>query len=412
MNKGKVYFFVNDIYYRYDIAKRKVDSGYPKNTRRAWTGISFPSVDAVLNYNNGKAYFFHGNQYIRYDVKNKKADGGYPKLTAQAWSGVNFPKIDAVLNYNNGKVYFFHGSQYIRYDVKNKKADSGYPKNTRQVWKGVPFSRLDAVLNYNQGKVYFFKGTEYVRFDIFARKVDPGYPKNIAKAWTGLVPNIGAAINYNDPRSWSRTSFQPHCHGFKFVNSFSVNNPVSDGKLHFGFCGGMSLAAKRRHKNNRSIPSTTSPPSGGALYSELWDAQLDTILPQRWLKFYEWQCKPDKPGMTKPHTIGYSTKREFSKLRSRIRANKPIILGLVRQKGSTASWSKNHQVLAIGYAYHSANKVMRVYVYDPNFPRETSWLDIDYHYKDNKITIKQRGYGGSKYKTVNSNRGFFLIDVN
>ena len=59
--------------------------------------------------------------------------------------------------------------------------------------------------------------------------------------------------------------------------------------------------------------------------------------------------------------------REWPRIRSEIDAGRPCVVGLVRVAGSSP-WllSRNHQVLAWGYAADDAVVVLRVY--DPNHP--------------------------------------------
>jgi Hemopexin/Astacin (Peptidase family M12A) len=94
---GKAYFFKGPQYMRYDIATDRVDSGYPRAIQGSWNGFpaSFAAgVNAAVVWNNGKAYFFKGSEYIRYDIATDKMDAGYPKPIKGAWTGLFEKDID------------------------------------------------------------------------------------------------------------------------------------------------------------------------------------------------------------------------------------------------------------------------------------------------------------------------------
>jgi hypothetical protein len=58
-------------------------------SRRKLAGLTFDTVDAVINWANGKVFFFKGDLYTRYDIKADKADPGYPRrIDAKNWPGL------------------------------------------------------------------------------------------------------------------------------------------------------------------------------------------------------------------------------------------------------------------------------------------------------------------------------------
>lgn len=187
-NNGKLYFFKDNQYLRYDLKKQAVDNGYPLTiTDATWPGLSFQNVDAALDFGNGKFYFFSGNQYTRYDVLNDRADSGYPQtINARNWPGLTFDSIDAAVNTYNGKAYLFKGTQYSRLDTTTGTIDPGYPKPiSDSTWPGLTYSTIDDVM-YIKGILYFFSGDSFTAYDFKKDQALSGYPKSIQAEWKGV----------------------------------------------------------------------------------------------------------------------------------------------------------------------------------------------------------------------------------
>jgi hypothetical protein len=200
---GKAFFFRGDQYVRYDWGADNADTGYPRMTEDSWQGwpAGFASIDAAVVGEGpfkGKAYFFKGGQYFRFDLAQKRVEPGYPKMIAGRWDGwpMDFTRgIDAAVNGAGpfkGKAYFFKGGRYIRYDWESDRTDPGYPKNIGDGWPGWPsaFSEgIDAAMSGSgsfAGKAYFFRDNQYIRYDWEKDKTDRGYPKRIEGNWYGL----------------------------------------------------------------------------------------------------------------------------------------------------------------------------------------------------------------------------------
>lgn len=216
--------------------------------------------------------------------------------------------------------------------------------------------------------------------------------KNAAGKWVKLAKSgvhsdhrlrndlrINLSVDFENPIT-KNTAFDPQKHGFHFVNSFTVAADllgVDLGSWKMGFCGGMCAAALNRFNKNIPIPpDTNTPAQGTALYNELRDRQIDTLLhPNNILDdIYVWQSAPDEGSFFAPHSIRWRTKNQWPELQNNLEANKPTILLLIRQSGYLANPTKNHQVLAIGYKYHPTFKDLWIYVYDPNKPDTTQTL--------------------------------------
>jgi hypothetical protein len=176
---GKVYFFKNSEYLRYNIKSDVADAGYFRPIAGSWPGLWDSNIDAAVNWGNGKVYFFKGNEYTRYDINLDKVDEGYPRAIVGNWPGLWDSDIDSAVNWYDGRVYFFRGSEYIRYNMNLNRVDIGYPRPIAGNWPGLWDSDIDAIVNWGNGKVYFFKGSEYIRYDVNSDKSDEGYPKLI-----------------------------------------------------------------------------------------------------------------------------------------------------------------------------------------------------------------------------------------
>lgn len=123
--------------------------------------------------------FFRGNQYIWLDCfpPQQVPRDTVPTSIRDGWPGVTFDSIDTVLNAGPESIYFFSGDQYIRFNWTKNRADEGYPKNIREHWAGVTFDRIDAALFWRNSKAYFFRGDRYIVYDMTTYRADPGYPK-------------------------------------------------------------------------------------------------------------------------------------------------------------------------------------------------------------------------------------------
>ena len=147
------------------------------------------------------------------------------------------------------------------------------------------------------------------------------------------------------------------------VTSATIKLLQKFSTFNWALCGGLSLTALEDYRAGRK-PQDFSP----TVKERLVRNQLRTLAPTIWLKFIEWQAKPTQPHTMSPHTIGSSTKGEWPKVKQAIDSGAPIILGLIRNQNATGGGvSKNHQALAIGYAYNRLTTKVTIYTYDPNY---------------------------------------------
>lgn len=203
-----------------------------------------------------------------------------------------------------------------------------------------------------------------------------------------------------------KTTFDPSEDGFQFDNLFTVAPDILGfhlGRWRMGFCGGMVAAALYRFKKGEPIPADTDPPAPGtALYDELLDRQIKTLMSPNIIldTIYDWQTAPDEAHWYRKHSVGSRTKKEWWKLKNDLDNNKPAILVLIRAGRYLANPTVNHQVLAIGYDYDPTAKDLTIQVYDPNHPHETHTLSMNIGLPRSRLRAKD--------STKKKLRGFFV----
>lgn len=146
-NNGKAYFFSESDYYRYDIATDRVDPGFPMPIKPNWPGLLiFGSVriNAVAPWPNGFVYFFADNMYYKWNVAADKMEPNYPQPIQGNWRGLGSGNLGLtaalVWPVPGGapqKVYFFQHALYMRYDIAADAVDPGYPKPVSGNWNGL-----------------------------------------------------------------------------------------------------------------------------------------------------------------------------------------------------------------------------------------------------------------------------------
>ncbi len=153
---GKVYFFTDKAYFRYNTDNSKLEK--KANILGIWKGLPDHFDASLFNPGNQKAYFFKGDKYYKYDFKTGVEYTG--KIGKNGWKGVP-ANIDAAVVHPNDKIYFFKGDKYYRYSHALGKVDKVANISN---WKGVP-KNLDAALLDKTGTIYFFKGNKYYRYN-------------------------------------------------------------------------------------------------------------------------------------------------------------------------------------------------------------------------------------------------------
>ncbi|XP_006887367.1 PREDICTED: neutrophil collagenase [Elephantulus edwardii] len=108
--KGNQYWALNG----YDIQK-----GYPRHISEYGFPTSIQAIDAAVFY-RGKIHFFVNNQFWRYDSERQFMEPGYPKSTASTFHGIESSKVDAVFHQDHVFI-FFSGSRYYAFDLNTRR---------------------------------------------------------------------------------------------------------------------------------------------------------------------------------------------------------------------------------------------------------------------------------------------------
>ena len=144
---NKLYFFKDSRYWRWNVQADSLDPGYPKRISQGWPGLP-NDIDAAVyagdsnSTRNNKLYFFKNNLYWRWDIESDRIDQGYPKTIANGWPGLpNNLEAAIYAGYSQGsrdnKLYFFKGRHYWRWNIETDQLDPGYPKLIRDGWPGL-----------------------------------------------------------------------------------------------------------------------------------------------------------------------------------------------------------------------------------------------------------------------------------
>lgn len=200
-----------------------------------------------------------------------------------------------------------------------------------------------------------------------------------------------------------KTNFIPLKHGFHFGNNF-INKIISTsfGKIESrGRCGGMAYASLDYFFSGIAVPSHEDKdfpngkfPTYGSLLSDyIYERTINSLFTVYSFKFFDWTIQKDNEKSIRK-SVSYKTKmEEFPKLIKSIDAGKPVVIGLIGAR-KASDITKNHQVVA--YGYESDNDIMKIYIYDSNFP--------------NKEIILQSKCSDCSFKTSAGQewRGFFV----
>lgn len=126
-DRHQVFLFKGDKFWL--ISHLRLQPNYPKSIH----SLGFPDfvkkIDAaVFNPSLQKTYFFVDNLYWRYDERREVMDAGYPKLITKNFLGIG-PKIDAVF-YFQRYYYFFQGPNQLEYDTFSSRVTKKLKSNS------------------------------------------------------------------------------------------------------------------------------------------------------------------------------------------------------------------------------------------------------------------------------------------
>jgi hypothetical protein len=200
------------------------------------------------------------------------------------------------------------------------------------------------------------------------------------------------------------TGFDPEKYAFRFPNRFEFDlaasvrlpliNGINIGDIVYGLCGGMSCAAIDHFL--AGVPVTHEEkvenlPTSYILH--LWNRQLDSLGGLTVLNVLRWMLRSDAEATRK------TSQYELPKLKRRLLRGNPTVLALIRV-GGFGNPTLNHQVLAIGFENVGSDRLTKITLYEPNYPRKAVHLTVD-------RTGKKPVFSQSTGEPL---RGFFLID--
>lgn len=182
------------------------------------------------------------------------------------------------------------------------------------------------------------------------------------------------------PDSKQLKHFKPSTHAFPFHNHFGgsffdfpLRRKRRKDAMH-GLCGGMCLATVDHLLAGRDVPQPDGiPRQGEPLYRYLWRRQLASLLWPPWiaLAFPLWMRLPDDGRFG----VRRRTWKALPRVRRRLDAGRPVVLGLLYVAHGEGKATDNHQVVAYRYQFASPDgRICDFHAYDPNYPGDDTLL--------------------------------------
>jgi hypothetical protein len=231
-----------------------------------------------VNWGNGKVYFFKQDHYVRYDIATDLVDVG-PAPISRFWTHLPdffHRDIDAAVNWGNGKVYFFKQDHYVRYDIATDLVDVG-PAPISRFWTHLPdfFHRdIGVAVNWtaptNLADLFRAAGLVVNEMGDWARRVRPGAftPAGVMIHHTGVTNALGAIVN---GRTNPDGSFLAGPLATVDVPKTGIINLVSGGRTNNAGAGALQVLVEVTHDvpvrgeaGARHLPDCTpkTPPPG------------------------------------------------------------------------------------------------------------------------------------------------------
>jgi hypothetical protein len=180
--------------------------------------------------------------------------------------------------------------------------------------------------------------------------------------------------------------FLPSVNGFHFANAWPSGPTVRLGPLDprwigigdaaDGLCGGMVYTAGDLFAAGVSVPADRQPfENGSARFNAIVRRQVESL---RWLTVpVRYWLRSALGGSFGGDRARSTFDREWPKARALIDAGEPAMIGLIRvASADPRALTRNHQVMAWGYAEDGRGVTLRLY--DPNWPdRDDVTISID-----------------------------------
>jgi hypothetical protein len=182
--------------------------------------------------------------------------------------------------------------------------------------------------------------------------------------------------------------FLPSLHGFHFANAWRSGPTVRFGPLDprwigigdaaDGLCGGMVYTAGDLFIAGVATPPDREPPDNGSpRFRAIVRRQVESLA---WLTVpVRYWLRSALGGSVGGDRARAAFESEWPKARALLDAGKPAMIGLIRvASADPRKLTRNHQVMAWGYAEDGRGVTLRLY--DPNWPDRddvTITLDLD-----------------------------------
>jgi len=182
------------------------------------------------------------------------------------------------------------------------------------------------------------------------------------------------------------TGFLPSTHGFGFANAWPSGPTLTVGPLDprvvgvgdasSGLCGGMVMTVRDLFEAGQSAAGRPQPANGSAPFAAIVRRQVQSLdwlrVPLRYFDLMAFL--PDPPtGLAallhrEPPRVD-AVAKEWRWIRAVLEGGHLCPVGLVRTtSGSPFDLTRNHQVLAFGYATPDDGSAITIRIYDPNHP--------------------------------------------
>ena len=177
-------------------------------------------------------------------------------------------------------------------------------------------------------------------------------------------------IHHGERHTIVRISFTPAENGFAFSNGFTnhvVRVPAVGVDITTrGRCGGMAAAAMDYWHAGLAMSTNSALPQDGSLVADyIYSRLMDTFV-DNGLKFVQYATSLDHPTWLRGKGVARMTREdELPKLKARLNAGQPVLLGLTQARDVT-QLGNDHQVVAYGWEQDS--RYTYVLVYDNNNP--------------------------------------------
>jgi hypothetical protein len=182
--------------------------------------------------------------------------------------------------------------------------------------------------------------------------------------------------------------FLPSVNGFHFANAWRSGPTVRFGALDprwigigdaaDGLCGGMVYTVGDLYVAGVAVPTDREPPvNGSRRFRAIVRRQVESL---GWLTVpIRYWLRSALGGSVGGDRARATFEREWPKARALIDAGRPSMIGLIRvASADPRTLTRNHQVMAYGYAEDGRGVTLRIY--DPNWPDRddvTLALDLD-----------------------------------